>query len=203
MRRTAIASAVAGIFVAPTAGLAQPQSYEVSLAAIETESPKPGANVEAPALGSQAAELPIIGNPLWGIPISKLSATRDRPLFSASRHPRTPAVTAAPASLPTALAKPIVAETPPFTLVGTIIGEKSRIAILFDGNSKSATGVREGESASGWTLRFVESRSAVLEGSGYTVTLDLPEPDAQEAPGPRVSGTPRKRRFKPDNPDNP
>jgi hypothetical protein len=30
------------------------------------------------------------GNPLWGIPISLLSATRERPIFRASRHPPAP-----------------------------------------------------------------------------------------------------------------
>ena len=30
------------------------------------------------------------GNPLWGIPVSSLSVTQERPLFSASRHPPAP-----------------------------------------------------------------------------------------------------------------
>jgi hypothetical protein len=206
MRRTVIASAVACLFAAPTPGWAQPHSYEISLAAIETESHKPDLSSEAPAdPGSPPPQLSTTGNPLWAIPISKLSATRDRPLFSTSRRPRTPTVAAAPAPPPTAVAQPVALETPPFTLVGTIIGEHSRIAILFDENSKMATGVKEGEQASGWTLRSVESRSVVLEGSGRMVTLDLPEPAAQaqesDAPAPNVAGAPRRGRFKPDNPD--
>jgi hypothetical protein len=182
--------------------LAQPQSYNVALAAIEAESPKTDLNVEAPAdVGSPAAELPTTGNPLWAIPISKLAATRDRPLFSASRHPRTPTVAAAPARPSTAIPQPAALETPPFTLVGTIIGDNGSIAILVDEASKMATGVKEGEQASGWTLRSVESRSAVLEATGRSVRLDLPEPNAEAAPPPRVEESPRKRRFKPDNPD--
>ena len=128
-----------------------------------------------------------MGNPLWAIPISKLSATRDRPLFSVSRRPRTPAAPAAPAPTATVFAPPPAPETPPFTLVGTIIGAESRIAIFYDETSKIASGVREGERASGWTLRSVDPRSATLEESGRVVTLELPEPDEKESPAPRLS----------------
>ncbi len=195
MRSAAIATAVAGVFALQAAALAEPQSYQVSLAAIETEGANPDVSGETAAdAGSPRAEVSTTGNPVWAIPISKLSATRDRPLFSASRRPRTPTVAAAPVSPPVAVAKP-VAELPPFTLIGTTIGENSRIAIFFDETSKIATGVREGERTSGWTLRSVESRSAVLEGSNRMVTLDLPEP-AAEGPSladgsPTAEDTPR------------
>ena len=131
MRRTALAIAAVGVFACQGAGLAQPRSSAVSLAAIETESAGPDVNGEASTdAGRPAPELSTTANPLWAIPISKLSATRDRPLFSASRRPRTPTVAAAPT--PTMAAQPPAPETPPFTLVGTIIGENSRIAIFFD-----------------------------------------------------------------------
>jgi hypothetical protein len=213
MRRTAIATAVAGVFAVQATSFAQTQSDRVSLAAIETDSAKLDMGGEAPAdTESPRTERPTTGNPLWAIPVSKLSATRDRPLFSASRRPPTPTVAAAPTAPPPTVAKPVVLETPPFTLVGTIIGENGRIAILFDESSKTATGVREGESASGWTLRSVDSRSAVLEGSSRMVTLDLPEPSAQESPvaedsppppppPPRLLGAPRRHKFAPENPD--
>ena len=200
MRRKTLAIAGVAVFAGQVAGLAQPQPFAVSLAAIETESAGPDVSGETSTdAGRPAAQLSTTGNPLWAIPISKLSATRDRPLFSVSRRPRTPTVAAAPASPPTAAVLPRAPETPPFTLVGTIIGENSRIAIFFDEALKAATGVKEGESDSGWTLRSVDAHSAILDGSGHTVTLDLPEPAALEAPAPLVSETPRKRRFQPDN----
>jgi hypothetical protein len=210
MRRTAIASAAVGFFAAQAASLAEPQSYQVSLAAIETDGAQADVNGATPAeTRPPAVERPTTGNPLWAIPISKLSATRDRPLFSASRRPRAAAVVAAPAPPPPTEVNPPPPATPPYSLVGTIIGENGRIAILLDENSKTATGVREGESASGWILRTVEPRSVVLDGSGHTVTLDLPEPTAQDnedqAP-PRVARAPWKRKFRfgnpADNPDN-
>jgi hypothetical protein len=194
VRRTALAIAAIGVFACQGAGLAEPRSTAVSLAAIETESAGPDVNGEASAdPGHPAPELPTTGNPLWAIPISKLSATRDRPLFSASRRPRTPTVAAAPAPTQTIAAQPPAPAPPPFTLVGTIIGENSRIAIFFNEALKTATGVKEGDSDSGWILRSVDPRSAILDGSGRTVTLDLPEPAAQESPAPQS----RAPRFNP------
>jgi general secretion pathway protein N len=183
VRRTALAIAGVAVFAYQVAGLAQPRSSAVSFAAIETESAEPDLNGEASTDARHPApELSTTGNPLWAIPISKLSATRDRPLFSASRRPRTPTGAAAPAPTPTMAAQPPAPEMPPFKLVGTIIGENSRIAIFFNEALKAAAGVKEGESDSGWILRSVDPRSAILDGSGRTVTLDLLEPAAQESP---------------------
>ena len=76
-----------------------------------------------------------------------------------------------------------------------------------------ATGVKEGERNSGWILRSVDPRSAILEGSNRMVTLDLPEPAAdgtsladgssaaEDNPAPRILGAPRRRKFMPDNPN--
>lgn len=198
MRPAQIAAAFAGVFAVQAAGLAHAETRAVSIASIESESVGPEVQGEAPpAPRSPAAEVSTSGNPLWAIPISRLSATRDRPVFSESRRPRAPTVAAAPE--PSPVAAPVAAETPPFALVGTIIGEDSRIAIFFDQNSKTATGVREGERANGWMLRIVEPRSTVLEGSGRTVTLDLPEPAGQESGAPHVSEAPRKQGLRRDN----
>jgi len=181
------------------AGAAAPQFCGLSFAAVSAEAVNPDENRDAQAdARAPTAEAAPTGNPLWAIPLSKLSATRDRPLFSPSRRPRTPAVAAAPAPAPVAVAPPAAPEAPSFTLVGTIISEASRIAILFDQASGATTDVREGERASGWTLRSVEARSAVVEGNSGAVTLDLPEADAQPVPAaapgsaaaPRVGGVP-------------
>jgi general secretion pathway protein N len=173
----------ASLFATTAAPLSYPQTEQLSLAMTETDTARPGVNVEAPVNAAPpAAERAPPANPLWAIPISRLSATRDRPLFTVSRRPIAPPVASSPESqMPTAV-KPAPSTTPPFTLVGTIIGDKDRIAIFFDGSSKISIGVKEGESNSGWTLRSVSLRSAVVESSGRTVTLDLPEPEAQPPP---------------------
>ena len=194
VRRLVVAAPLASFLAGPAVAVTRLDS--VSLAAIETESPGRDVLGGAPTeVESPAAEPSAEGNPLWAIPVSKLSATRDRPLFSVSRRPPAPAAPAAPAPTSTVVAQPPAPETPPFTLVGTIIGAESRIAIFYDETSKIASGVREGERASGWTLRAVDPRSATLEGSGRMVTLELPEPSAQESPAPRVSAPPRKRNL--------
>jgi general secretion pathway protein N len=119
------------------------------------------------------------GNPLWSIPLSALSATRDRPLFSASRRRPASAAAASPPPRDPAPMQPPAPEAPPFALVGTIIGGDRNIAILVNEESKSSVGVREGEGQSGWTLVSVDRRTAVLEGGGRRVILDLPTPDSQ------------------------
>jgi hypothetical protein len=180
VRRLAVALAAAGLLTGPDARAGGPQLREVSVAAIGTETVVPDASVDAPAQGgSPIAEPTSTGNPLWAIPASKLSETRDRPLFTVSRRPPTPAAPAAPAPTSAVAAQATAPETPPFTLVGTIVGGDRRIAIFYDDNSKIASGVREGERASGWTLRSVDPRSATLEESGRVVTLALPEPSAE------------------------
>jgi hypothetical protein len=121
-------SASAIVLAGALAAFADPQFYQASRASIGVEGVNPDANSEARSdAGPAAAEgpSPPAGNPLWAIPVSKLSATRDRPLFSPSRRPRTPTVAAAPAPLPAAVANPAPPEAPSLTLVGTIIGEKA------------------------------------------------------------------------------
>ena len=210
MRRLTVAAALATLLAGGVAGVSRPPSEGVALAAVETEGVGPDLNRALPAFGGSApVELPQTGNPLWGIPISKLSATRDRPLFSVSRRPRTPPAAPAAPEPAAVVAPPPPPETPPFTLVGTIIGDDSQFAIFYDQSSGTASGVRLGGSASGWTLRAVDPHSATVEGSGRVVTLDLPEPSAegnpvsaenssvsgQETPVTRASGTPARGRF--------
>jgi len=113
----------------------------------------------------------------------KLSATRERPLFTPSRRPPTPVIAAAPA--PPAASpppgKPPEPERPPLILVGTIIGDNERIAIFVNQLSNETKRVREGEQESGWVVRSVELRTAVLERNHRSVTLDLPS-EARRGP---------------------
>ncbi len=186
-----MAVATAAALAVGAAGWAYPHSHEVALASVEVERGQPSVTGEAPAetVGAPAAEEPaaqagdppVTGNPLWAIPMSKLSATRDRPLFSASRRPRTPTVAAAPSPQPVAVATSPAPEPPHLTLVGTIIGENSRIAIFFDENAKTSSGVREGEAVAGWMLRTVEFALGGLGG-------ERPHGDARPARTRRAAG---------------
>jgi hypothetical protein len=117
------------------------------------------------------------GNPLWGVPVSSLSATRERPIFTASRRPPAPPEPPQPvAEAPPP--PPAVAEQPPFTLVGTAIGAPQNVAVFLDQTTKSFVRLHVGEAASGWYLRSVDLRTMTLEKNSQTVTLSLPEPAA-------------------------
>ncbi len=117
-------------------------------------------------------------NPLWAMPFDDLSATRERPLFSASRRP--PAMPEAVAiPLPTAARATVIApESPPFTLVGTIVSADEKIAFFRNSATNTVTRTREGEEQSGWLVRSVSQRSAIVEKDHRTVTIDLPKNNA-------------------------
>src|SRR5213592_1892653 len=56
------------------------------------------------------------GNPLWGIPMERLSATRDRPIFSLSRRPPPPVSALDVAATDTAASAPRPPERPSLAL---------------------------------------------------------------------------------------
>jgi general secretion pathway protein N len=118
------------------------------------------------------------GNPLWGIPISSLSATRERPLFTSSR--RQPAPPEPPQPVAEAPPPPTVAEQPPFGLVGIVIGKPQNVALILDQTTKNLIRLHVGEAASGWYLRSVDLRTMTLEKNNKTATLSLSEPGDRE-----------------------
>jgi len=123
-----------------------------------------------------AAERALSANPLWAIPLSALSGTRDRPIFTSSRRPPAPAV--APAAIPKlTAAKPKDSVPPPLSLVGTIASGEEGFAIFLD-QSKTPLRLKVGEDYQGWTLRSVQGREAALEKDQQVVVLALPQPGA-------------------------
>jgi hypothetical protein len=84
-----------------------------------------------------AQQPPPGGNPLWGIPVSSLSATRERPIFSVSRRPPAPPVAVRPVAEAPAQPKPAEPERPLLTLVGTAIGKIQNVAVVFDPATKT------------------------------------------------------------------
>jgi general secretion pathway protein N len=136
------------------------------------------------------------GNPLWAIPLNALTATRDRPLFSASRRPPPLAVeTVAPRRTDPAPSAPSPPERPPLTLMGTIISAESSIALVSNSSTQAVLRLRVGEENSGWRVRGVDPRSIVVEKGVQSVTLDLPKPgEALEQP-PMNGSLPEIRRH--------
>jgi len=121
-------------------------------------------------------------NPLWAIPLSKLSATRDRPLFLPSR--RAPVViAAAPAAAPTPPARPPAEpERPALTLVGAIASDTEGFAVFLDQATNTVIRLRTGQDHQGWVLRAVKGREATLVKAAISTTLMLPEPGNIGAP---------------------
>jgi general secretion pathway protein N len=123
------------------------------------------------------------GNPLWSVPLSALTVTQERPIFSAMRRPPPRAVAASPveeAHLPPP--KPVDAP-PPLMLVGAVVGEGDAIAILVNRTDQKVVRLRQGESLDGWSLTSVQPREVTLKQGDRSEVLALQRPEAAAAPG--------------------
>jgi hypothetical protein len=128
-------------------------------------------------LTSEREQASPVGNPLWTIPLSTLAATRDRPLFSASRRPPIVAVPfVAPPPQKEALAPP-PPDRPLLTLIGTIVSPKATIAMLQGSNADSVLRLRVGQENDGWRVQGISLRSIVVEKGEQSVELGLPKPN--------------------------
>jgi hypothetical protein len=138
--------------------------------------------VDAPAesakrTGPAASEPAPGGNPLWSLPLSALSVTRERPIFSPSRRPPPPVVAAPyvpPASPPPPPPKPSGPNHPLLTLLGTLAGDGQGVGIFVNDADKSTLRLRTGEDHEGWVLRSIRSGEAIFEKGDRTATLALP-----------------------------
>jgi general secretion pathway protein N len=147
----------------------------------------------APDVTAKPTEAPTVAaNPLWAIPLSALSATRTRPLFTPSRRAPAPVVASVPVATPRAAPAPPVAipQHPNLTLVGTVAGENEGIAVFVDPATRDTVRLRTGEGHNGWILQSVERRAATLQNGAQSETLALPKPTAVAAPAPVVSTLP-------------
>jgi hypothetical protein len=144
--------------------------------------------VPAPSRESLPDGRVLSGNPLWGIPLTELKNTRDRPIFSPSRRPPPPVVVNrpfVPAAAPPPPPPPPPPEHPSLALLGTIAGESEGIALFMETTSQMVVRLRTGEAHEGWVLRSVHGREAMLEKDDRTETVTLPDPGgegASEAP---------------------
>jgi general secretion pathway protein N len=137
---------------------------------------------------SRAQRPPPAGNPLWGVSIGKLTATRERPLFTVSRRPPAPPIAAEPpAEAPPP--PPAEPEPPQFILVGTVTGEPQNVVVVQDQTTKSLVRLRVGEAVSGWFLRSIDARRVTVEKNSQTVTVALPARGSPLAGPPVISET--------------
>jgi hypothetical protein len=117
------------------------------------------------------------GNPLWALPLTQLSITRDRPVFSPTRRPPPPVTPTyvAPVAVRSP-PKPVEPERPSITLLGTILSTTESIGIFFNPATRDVVRLRVGEDHEGWALRSVKTREATLVKDRERVVLELPPP---------------------------
>lgn len=190
-----LASLLAGALIAaatPAIGASAPMDTVASEPAEDLFAPKPAdlppaAPVPGPAAPAATADKPApqggYDNPLWAVPLSRLTATRERPLFAPSRRPPAVPPVAMPAPPPGPPPRPPEPETPRLSLVGTIIGAE-RIGLFVDSASKSVVRLKPGENHEGWTLRAVERRRVEMARGLDQAVLDLPVPDMKSGGAP-------------------
>jgi hypothetical protein len=142
----------------------------------ETTQPEPVIPPAAPAPLASSEPAPTSANPLWAIPLSALTATRERPIFTASRRP--PAAAVAPVAVVRAPPPPPPREPekPRLALVGTIVADEDGFGIFIDQATRSALRLKLGEQHDGWTLRSVQSREVTLEKDQQTAVIAMPPP---------------------------
>ena len=130
------------------------------------------------------------GNPLWAIPLSVLTATQERPIFSASRRPP-PRAVAAPSVDRVSAPPPKAAapERPSLALIGAVVGESDAIAVFLDQTNQKIVRLHQGESHAGWELSSVQPREVTLRKADRTEVLALKRQDGSA--GSRRSGLTR------------
>jgi len=125
---------------------------------------------------------PLSANPLWAIALSRLSGTRDRPIFSPSRRPPPPVVASESPAVrlpPPPPTKDL--EPPPLALVGTIASDEQGFGIFVDQSTKQSLRLKVGEDYQGWRLRAIRGREVVLEKDHQGFAMDLPPPGGQSS----------------------
>lgn len=122
-------------------------------------------------------------NPLWAVPLTLLSGTRERPVFSRSRRPPPPAaIVAAPDVVKPPPRKTVIA-LPQLTLVGTIASDGNGFGIFIDPSTKTALRLKVGDDYQGWRLHAIRGREVSMEKDQQTAVLTLPQPGGKLSSG--------------------
>jgi general secretion pathway protein N len=123
-----------------------------------------------------------VGNAVLAIPLSKLSMTRDRPIFSLSRRPPPPPPPAIVIAKPIESPKPEAEQQPPLILVGTVAGGGSEIAVFVEQATENVVKLRLNESHRGWILRSIQGREVTLLKGPKSSVLALAPPGGNAEP---------------------
>jgi general secretion pathway protein N len=117
----------------------------------------------------------VSGNPIAEVPLGRLSATRDRPLFSPSRRP--PAPPHHQAKVHRRVVEPPAPQPPPappgIALFGIVVGAQGPRAFIATGPADDVIGVRPGDDVAGWKVTAITQRSLVLSHDDQSATFNL------------------------------
>ena len=109
-----------------------------------------------------------LANPLEAQPLDRLSATRERPLFSPTRRPIPPPPPPPPEAAPVA----VVPQPPNVQLFGIVVDDDGARAIVRSGAEK-VDRVQIGDDIGGWKVSQIEGRRLVLSLDGRLATFTL------------------------------
>jgi general secretion pathway protein N len=109
-----------------------------------------------------------LANPLEAQPLDRLSATRERPLFSPTRRPIPPPPPPPPEAAPVA----VVPQPPNVQLFGIVMDDEGARALVRSGTEK-VDRVQIGDDIGGWKVAQIEGRRLVLSLDGRFATFTL------------------------------
>ncbi len=190
---------VIGVILAVGA-IAMSSGLPVSLAATSPTLETPQLNDEAPSIDikfglvrplsvGEDSQSPPRGNPLWLVPLSVLTATKERPIFSASRRPPARAVMAPPVEQVSAPAPSQSNDLvrPALALIGTVVGDGDAIAVFLDRSTLSILRLRRGDINAGWSVDSILKGEVILARANQTEAFVLPLPDTSQGSSPSDS----------------
>jgi hypothetical protein len=138
-----------------------------------------------------------LANPLQAQSLERLSATRDRPLFSPTRRP------VPPPPPPVVRAPEVIPPPPPpnVTVVGIVLGSDEARAIIRSGMGRKFERVTIGDDIGGWKVSQIEGRRLVLSLGERLATFTLfsdergkQSPDGSDSPASKFQDAPQQDR---------
>ena len=165
-----------GQILSPTLAVAEPARESVAI--IKPAATVPDVPTESVKHSVLSAGEPMhVGNPLWSLPLSALSGTRERPIFSPSRRPPPPPAVAAPfvpsVGPPQPPSKTPEPDHPLLILLGTLTGDSQGVAIFLNEADKTTLRLRTGEGHGGWVLHSIRGGEVTFEKGERTATLAM------------------------------
>ena len=130
--------------------------------------------VSAPPTDVPAAVPPIAGSAAPASPA--YPAIAEHPLFYPTRQPLVPPPPKATPPAPQAPAPTAVHPLQKYQLVGVVISQGARTALLKSSDGGKTVAISEGQQLNGWTLREITRETAHFESSGDTYDLKFPTP---------------------------